>query len=213
VHRVVTSHDIKTVIPIRITVQPFTISRSSPSTRSARSASRWPWSCRRPQLAEEGSQAIVGKYDELPGVFDEVEATLSRAARHRDLSRAAHAHSGSHGAIGSGGSWSPVRSCFRSASCAARESGSARGEAPHAPAGLGDLGPQFWRRMEMRDKRGLSRRSPVSVAPVGARAGSTTHCSAPRHPTPSEARGQRESPFEPGLPLGDHVRAPIGPVA
>ena len=66
-----------------ITARPSTISRSWRSTRCIMSASRSP-SCWPPipHVAEEAAQLIDAEYEELPAVYDEVEALTSQAIVH-----------------------------------------------------------------------------------------------------------------------------------
>ena len=69
--------------PTRITARPSTISRSSRSTRCATSASRSRVVLAAdPHVAEEAAGRIVVEYEELPAVYDEVEAMTSKAIVH-----------------------------------------------------------------------------------------------------------------------------------
>ena len=72
--------------PIPITARPSTTSRSSPSARCILSASRsrscWPAD---PHVAEQAAQEIVAEYEELPAVFDEVEAAENKTLVHDEL--------------------------------------------------------------------------------------------------------------------------------
>ena len=72
--------------PIRITARPSTISRSWRSTRCAMSARRSP-SCSPPIRMSPSApcRLIAAEYDELPPVFDEVEAVNSTAIVHDEL--------------------------------------------------------------------------------------------------------------------------------
>ena len=82
VYRVVTIDDVRKVIPEPVsTARPSTTSRSWRSTRCTTSASRsrWCWPPI-PHVAEEAAQLIVAEYEELPAVFDEVEAMTSTAS-------------------------------------------------------------------------------------------------------------------------------------
>ena len=68
------------------TARPFTTSRSSPSTKCITSASRSRWCLPAdPHVAEAAAQLIVAEYEELPAVFDEVEAMTSAAIVHDEL--------------------------------------------------------------------------------------------------------------------------------
>ena len=71
---------------IRSTARRSTTSRSWRSTRCTMSASRWR-SCSPtdPHVAEEAAQLIDAEYEELPAVFDEVEAMTSKAIVHDEL--------------------------------------------------------------------------------------------------------------------------------
>ena len=86
VHSVVTGEDILRLSPIRTTGRRSTISRSSRSRRCAMSASR-SRSCSPPTRTSRRKprSSIVAEYEELPAVFDEVEAMTSKAIVHEVL--------------------------------------------------------------------------------------------------------------------------------
>ena len=84
VHRVVTIDDVRKVDAQSVsTARPSTTSRSSPPARCTTSASRsrWCWPPIR-MSPRQAAQLIEAEYEELPAVFDEVEAMTSKAIVH-----------------------------------------------------------------------------------------------------------------------------------
>ena len=72
--------------PIRSTARPSTTSRSSPTARCTMSASRWRWCSPPIRISRRRRPSLIeADYEELPAVFDEIEAMTSKAVVHDEL--------------------------------------------------------------------------------------------------------------------------------